>query len=151
VPLNFTVLLPCVEPKFAPAIVTVAPMAPLVGDNDVIVGADVETVNVALLLAVPPTVTTTDPLVAPAGTFATMLVADQVVGVAVVLLNVMVLVPWVAPKLVPVIVTVVPTAPVIGDNDVMVGVDGTVAAVVNETSVDAGLSNPEVLYACTTK
>jgi hypothetical protein len=47
--------------------------------------------------------------------------------------------------LVPVIVTVVPTAPVIGDKDVMVGVDEVTAAVVNETSVDAGLSNPAVL------
>jgi hypothetical protein len=92
-PLNFTVLVPCVVPKFAPAIVTAAPIAPLVGDKDVIVGAVVVTVNVALLLAAPPTVTTTDPLVAPAGTFATMLVADQLVGVALVLLNVTVLVP----------------------------------------------------------
>jgi hypothetical protein len=47
--------------------------------------------------------------------------------------------------LVPVIVTVVPTAPVIGDNDVVVGVGEVTAAVVNETSVDAGLSSPAVL------
>jgi hypothetical protein len=38
VPLNFTVLLPCVEPKFVPLIVTEAPTAPEVGDRLVIVG-----------------------------------------------------------------------------------------------------------------
>ena len=43
-----------------------------------------------------------------------MLVADQVVGVAVVPLKVTVLVPLVAPKLVPVIVTDVPTGPLVG-------------------------------------
>ena len=55
--------------------------------------------------------TTTLPVVAPAGTGTTMLVADQVVGVAVVPLNVTVLVPFVAPKLVPVIVTDVADRP----------------------------------------
>jgi hypothetical protein len=147
VPLNVTVLVPCVAPKFAPAIVTVAPITPLAGDNDVIVGdAAVVTEKVAPLLATPPTVTTTDPLVAPEGTFATMLVADQLVGVALVPLNVIVLVPCVAPKFVPVIVTVVPTVPVIGDNDVIVGVaGGGAAAVSNTTSVEAGLSRPAVL------
>ena len=38
VPLNFTVLDPCVEPKFVPVIVTDAPMAPEVGDKLVILG-----------------------------------------------------------------------------------------------------------------
>ena len=48
-----------------------------------------------------------------------MLVADQLVGVAGVPLNVTVLVPFVAPKLVPVIVTDVPTGPLVGDRLVM--------------------------------
>lgn len=39
VPLNFTVLLPCVEPKLAPVIVTEAPTAPDVGERLVILGA----------------------------------------------------------------------------------------------------------------
>ena len=39
VPLNFTVLEPCVEPKFVPVIVTDAPTAPVVGDRLVILGA----------------------------------------------------------------------------------------------------------------
>src|SRR5437870_11937104 len=84
------------------------------------------TVNAAPLLATPLTVTTTLPVVAPAGTGATMLVADQLVGVAVVPLNFTVLVPCVAPKLVPVIVMDTPTAPLVGASDVMVGAGSTV-------------------------
>jgi hypothetical protein len=48
---------------------------------------------VSALLATPPTVTTTLPLVAPAGTGTVMLVADHALGVAAVPLNVTVLVP----------------------------------------------------------
>ena len=82
--------------------------------------------NVTPLLATPPTVTVTFPVVAPLGTVATMLVADHDVGVAVTPLNVTVLVPCVAPKFVPVIVTVAPTAPLVGDSDVIVAVGTTV-------------------------
>ena len=74
-----------------------------------------------------------------------MLAADQIVGVAVVPLNFIVLEPCVAPKFVPTIVTVVPIAPVIGDNDVIVGFVGTAAAVSNATSVEAGLNRLAVL------
>jgi len=59
------------------------------------------TVNDTPLLARPLTVTTTLPVVAPVGTGTTMLVADQLVDVAGVPLNVTVLLPCVAPKLVP--------------------------------------------------
>jgi len=76
-----------------------------------------------VLLATPPTVTTTFPVVALAGTGTTMLVADQVVGMPVVPLKVTVLVPLVAPKLVPAIVTTVPTAPLAGVRLVMLGAD----------------------------
>ena len=72
------------------------------------------------MLAIPPTVTTTGPVVAPAGTGATMLVALQLLGLAVVLLKVTVLVPWVAPKLEPLIVTEKPTGPDAGNSLVMV-------------------------------
>ncbi len=78
------------------------------------------------MLARPPTVTTTVPVVAPVGTGTAMLVADQLVGVAAVPLNVTVLVPRVAPKLVPVIVTAVPTGPLVGDRLVSVGAVVTV-------------------------
>jgi hypothetical protein len=50
-----------------------------------------------------------------------MLVALQLVGVAAAPLNVTVLVPWVAPKVVPAIVTDAPTAPLLGDTLVMFG------------------------------
>jgi len=78
------------------------------------------------LLARPLTVTTTFPVVAPAGTGTTMLVVDQLVGVAVVPLNVTVLVPFVAPKFAPAIVTDVPTGPPAGVSDVSVGATVTV-------------------------
>ena len=62
------------------------------------------------------------PVVAPAGTGTTMLDALQLVGVAVVVLNLIVLVPWLAPNVVPVIVTEVPTAPDVGERLVICGV-----------------------------
>ena len=46
------------------------------------------TVNVAPLLAIPPTDTTTGPVATPAGTGTTMLRLPQLLGVAVVPLNV---------------------------------------------------------------
>jgi len=79
------------------------------------------TVKPMLLLATPPTVTTTFPVVAPTGTGATMLDALQLVGVATVPLNVTVLLPCVDPKLVPVTVTAVPTGPELGLTLVMLG------------------------------
>src|SRR2546428_8146833 len=71
------------------------------------------------------------PVVAAAGTGTTMLVATHVVGVAVVPLKVMVLVPLVAPKLVPVIVTDAATGPLAGARLVMLG--GVVVVVVTVT------------------
>src|SRR5204863_246011 len=120
VPLNATVLVPCVAPKFVPAIVTAVPTGPDVGLSVLIDGGTV-TVNGTLLLARPPTVTTTFPVVAPLGTATAMLVALQAVGVATVPLNATVLVPCVAPKFAPVIVTAVPTGP---DAGLSVLIDG---------------------------
>ena len=108
VPLNFTELEPCVAPKFVPVIVTGAPAAPLVGESDVMVAVGT-TVNVGPVAVAPPTVTLTVPVVAPAGTVVTMLEFDQVVGVAAVPLKLTVLAPCVAPKFVPLMVTVAPT------------------------------------------
>jgi hypothetical protein len=121
VPLNVTVLVPWVDPKLVPVIVTAVPTGPEVGDRLVMLGAD-DTVKLTPLLATPPTVTTTFPVVAPVGTDVARLVALQLVTVAAVPLNVTVLVPWVDPKLVPVMVTAVPTGPEVGDRLVMVGV-----------------------------
>ena len=128
VPLNATVLVPCVEPKFVPVIVTDAPTAPDVGDRLVMLGADT-TVNDDPLLATLLTVTTTLPVVAPVGTVATIEVALQLpIVVAVVPLNFIVLVPCVEPKFVPVMVTDAPMAPDVGDKLVMLGVGNTVNA-----------------------
>jgi hypothetical protein len=75
-----------------PLIVTFVPAFPEGGDMLVIPGALV-TVNDIPLLATPPIVTTTVPVVAPAGTGTTMLVGFQLSGVAAVVLNFTVLVP----------------------------------------------------------
>ena len=80
------------------------------------------TAKLTPLLATPPTVTITFPVVAPVGTVATTLVALQLVTVvAGVPLNVTVLLPWLAPKFVPAIVTNVPTGPDAGLTLVIVG------------------------------
>jgi hypothetical protein len=126
-PLKVTVLAPCVAPKFVPVMVTLAPTAPLSGVKLVIVGVG-KTVNVDPLLATPLTLTTTLPVVAPAGTGTTMLVALQVVTVPAVPLKVTVLLPCVAPKLVPVMVTAFPTPPEVGLRLVIEGVASTVNA-----------------------
>jgi hypothetical protein len=99
--------------------VTEVPTGPEPGDRFVIPGA---TVKLAPLLPSPPTVMTTFPVVAPAGTGTTTLVALQLVGEAAVPLKVNVLLPWVAPKLVPVIVTEVPIGAELGDRLVIPGV-----------------------------
>jgi len=125
IPLNVTVLVPCAAPKFAPMIVTGVPMTPDVGFRLVMLGDGIVTVKFTPLLAMPPTVTTTFPVVAPAGTFTPMLVALQPVGVAAIPLNVTVLVPCAAPKFAPMIVTGVPMTPDVGFRLVMLG-DGIV-------------------------
>jgi hypothetical protein len=65
------------------------------------------TPNEKPLLASPFTVTTTEPVVV-SGTGTTMLVCDQLLGIAAVPLNVTKLAPCVAPKLAPLIVTLSP-------------------------------------------
>jgi hypothetical protein len=148
VPLNFTVLVPCVAPKLVPLTVTDVPTAPLVGERLVSVGPGTVTVKVSPLLATPPTVTTTLPVVAPIGTGTVILVADQAVGVAAVPLNVTVLLLCVAPKFVPAIVMGVPTAPLAGERLVRFGpVPGTAI----DTSEEFGPVRPLVSYAWTTK
>src|SRR6202034_1323823 len=126
VPLNVTVPVPWVAPKFAPVIVTDAPIAPVVGERLVMLGA-ATTVKLTPLLFTPLAFTTTLPVVAPVGTVATIdVVLQLVIVVAVVVLNFTVLVPWVDPKFAPVIVTDAPTAPVVGDRLVMLGAATTV-------------------------
>jgi len=79
-------------------------------------------VKVRPLLAAPPTVTTTFPVVAAPGTRSPILVALQLLArPAEAPLNVTVLVTCVVPKLAPVIVTNEPTGPVVGLRLVIVG------------------------------
>jgi hypothetical protein len=85
-----------------------------------------DTVKFTPLVATPPTVTTTLPVVAPVGTDVAMLVALQVVAVAADPLKLTVLVPCEDPKFVPVIVTGVPTGPDVVDRLVMDGVPAMV-------------------------
>jgi hypothetical protein len=85
-------LVPTVGPKFVPLMVTTAPMGPDTGLMLAMFGGGV-TVKGRPLLGLPPTVTTTFPVVAPAGTDASMLVSLQEVAVAAVPLKVIVLAP----------------------------------------------------------
>jgi hypothetical protein len=133
-PPNVTVLVPCVVSKFAPEIVTAAPTTPELGFKLVMLGvggAGGVTVNVAPLLAFPPTITTTLPVSAPAGTDVMMLASVQLVGVARTPPNVTVLVPCVVSKFAPEIVTAVPITPELGLKLVMLGVGGTGVVTVN--------------------
>ena len=83
------------------------------------------TVKTPLLVAVlPPTVTEIDPVVAPVGTVVVILVAELAVTNAVVPLNCTILLAGVVSKFVPVIVTDVPTRPLVGVKLVMVAMAG---------------------------
>ena len=123
-PLSVTVLVPCVEPKFIPVMVTDVVAGPAVGLMLVIPGPDV-TVKTIELADTPPTVTTTIPVDAPVGTVTTMAAEDQLVGDAGVPLNVTVLVPCIAPRFEPAIVTDAPTGPIGGLRLVITGAKET--------------------------
>src|SRR5262249_57165821 len=91
------------------------------------------TVNVSALLVPPAVVTVRGPVAEPDGTVTVMLLSLHPLGatVAVTLLkNLTVLLPCVAPKYVPEIVTVCPMTPFIGNADWMLGANGVTAGVV---------------------
>ena len=106
-------LVPLLDPKLVPLIDTAEPTAALVGDRLVIAGRILKLVDAVLPLTV--TASTWEPVATPLGTGATICVLLQLLGVAVTSPKVTVLLPWVAPKLPPEIVTEVPTAPEVGD------------------------------------
>jgi len=121
IPLNVTVLLPWLLPKFVPPMVTGVPRVPVVGVTVPMLGVGM-TVKLTPLLATPATATITFPVVAPVGTGITIVVAFHVVAApAPVPLNATVLVPCVAPKFAPVIVIGTPTAPEVWLRLVMLG------------------------------
>jgi len=112
--------------KCVPAIDTFVPTGPLVGVNDEIVGAAggvVVTVKATVLVPVPPLVVTAiGPVVAPLGTVALIAVSEATENVvAITPLKVTLPAPV---KPVPTIDAVVPTAPLVGANDEIVGVGG---------------------------
>ena len=119
VPLNSTVLVPCVAPKPVPLIVTEVPSGP---ESELRLLMPSVTVKATPALASPSTVTTTSPVVAPAGTVTVIEVSAQLLAVAEVPLKVTVDVPCAAPKFVPVISTEVPAGPLSGLNPLIAGV-----------------------------
>ena len=117
-PLKLTVLVPCVAPKLDPEMVTDVPTGPEAGETLLRIGGRKKRTPLLTWVLM---VTTTFPVVAPGGTGVTILVSLQLEGAATAPLKATLLVPWDAPKLVPVIVTNVPTAPEFGDRLVMLG------------------------------
>ncbi|MGA7827829.1 MAG: hypothetical protein WCA04_09220, partial [Geobacteraceae bacterium] len=121
VPLNFTMLSVGVVLNSDPVMVTVVPGSPNKGATAVMAAPGVTVKlagDVAVLL---PTITVTDPVVAPAGTVVTIWVAVELVTTAAVPLNITMLLAGVVLKLVPVMVTVVPGGPEDGAREVIVG------------------------------
>src|SRR4030095_1171993 len=115
VPLKRT---PVVPVKFVPVIVTDVPTGPLDGLKEVIVGCWVN-VKPRPLVAVPlGVVTVIRPVVAPTGTVVSIRVEETTLKLAAVPLKRTLVAPV---KFVPVIVTGVPTGPLVGLKDVIVG------------------------------
>ncbi len=105
---------------------TAAPTAPDVGDKVVMAGVG-STVKATALLETPPAaVTTTFPVVAPAGTVAVTLLLLHTVALAVTPLNVTAPFPCDDPKLLPAIRTEEPTAPEAGFRLLTLGAGVTV-------------------------
>src|SRR5204863_1243689 len=105
--------------KLVPLIVTWVPTGPLVGVKELIVGGEAVPVKLPALVAVPPgVVTLIDPEVAPLGTVAVIWVLVFTVKLAPVPLKATAVAPA---KLFPVMVTEVPTGPLVGLKELIVG------------------------------
>jgi hypothetical protein len=114
VPSNLTDVVPL---RFAPVMTTVVPQGPIRGENDEMNG-DV-TVKFVELVSVPlGVVTEIGPVVAASGTVAVICVSESTLNVAETSLNFTAVAPVNA---LPVIVTLVPTGPLVGENDVICG------------------------------
>ena len=115
-----TILLAGVGLKLVPTMVTVVPIVPYVGVNEVIVGRGVITVKFVGLTEVKPfTVTVMTPVVEPNGTVVVMLVAVLTVTLVRVPLKATKLLAGMGSKSNPVIVTVVPNVPEVGKKEAM--------------------------------
>src|SRR5207245_3741441 len=115
VPLNVTAVAPV---KAVPVSVTLAPTAPLVGEKLVMVGGGMTVKELALVAVPPAVVTLMIPVVAPLGTVAVICVSEFTVKVAVVPLKLTAVAPV---KAVPLIVTLAPTPPLLGEKLLIVG------------------------------
>jgi hypothetical protein len=120
VPLNATVLDPCVAPKFEPEIVTVVPIAPLDGLRPEMTGATA-TVNGSPLLATLPTFTTMLPDVAPGGIVMMIEVAFHELTVTGTPFSVTTLFVCGPPNPEPTTANSLPTGPAFADSDVITG------------------------------
>src|SRR5437867_3208759 len=124
VPLTPTAVAPL---KPLPVSVTEVPTGPLAGANELITGAEM-TVKALPLTPVPaPFVALMVPVVAPLGTVVSIRLSEATVKLAAVPLKATAVVPV---KLLPVRVTAVPTAPLVGANEAIAG--GTEPAGVTE-------------------
>jgi hypothetical protein len=135
-------------PKFVPVIVTTVAAGPNLGLKPVIIGVG-NTVKLGTETRVTPLeVTDILPVMAPSGTIVVMLVALELVTTASTPLN---CTAGEVPKLVPVIVTVAPTAPLDGLNPVIFGVGNTVKtdALVTVTPLVVTVIGPVVALAGT--
>ncbi len=118
---SHTVPVPCAAPKPEPETATCTPAEPDVGETLEMLGGFV-TVKGKPLLARPPTVTTTLPVLAPVGTTTPMWEAFQKgAAPALVPWKVTVLLPWLAPKLLPAMTMAMPTGPEASDSFEMLG------------------------------
>jgi hypothetical protein len=142
VPLNFTPLAPV---KFVPVNVTPVPTCPLAGEKLVIVGAATLTVKFPAEVAIPCGVTTDIfPVTAPVGTVAVMLIALATENVA----ATPPIVTEVAPvKFVPVKLTAVPVAPLVGVKLLIVGVADCCGGVLIELPPPHPTAIAEHMYA----
>src|SRR3989442_1705909 len=117
----------------------------MVGVKELIAGGEAVTVKLLALVAVPAEVVTRiGPVVAPLGTLAVIWVFEFTVKVAVVPLKVTAVAPV---KLVPLIVTVVPTGPLVGVKELIVGGDVVTVKLLALVAVPAEvvtLMSPEV-------
>jgi hypothetical protein len=139
-PLKVTVVAPV---KFVPLIVTLVLTGPLVGVKLVIVGV---TVNALALVAVPSgVVTLIGPVVAPLGTVACIVVAELTEKLALVPLNATAVAPV---KFVPLIVTLVPTGPLVGVKLVIVGGLETVTVTGSEVNRRPSISRATAVRVC---
>jgi hypothetical protein len=135
-PLNWTVLPLIFAPKPEPFKVTVPPMGAAGGAKLLMTGL-IAVNETAGTLAIELTVTTTGPVPEgmAAGIVATICELLQLVTVADAPLKVIVLLPWVALKFDPAMVTEVPTPPMLGDIPLIYGVVPTVTETLSNVAV----------------